>query len=123
MKRIKKYILYFKNRLKNGLYTSENKQEDIEKIYQNIKNGKRSTLYAGMDKRIALEIAAQFIATLSDSEFMELLKEEKLINDSQYKSLTRKYKDIDIKKESQIQSNWIPIEKAQENVAKGEEIK
>ncbi len=121
--RIKKYILYFQNRLKNGSYTSKNKQEDIEKIYQNIKNGKRNTLYAGMDKRIALEIAAQFIATLSDSEFMELLKEEKLINDSQYKSLTRKYKDIDIKRESQIQSNWIPIEKAQENVAKGEEIK
>lgn len=118
--RIKRYISYYQNRLKKGFYTIRDKEEDVIKLYNNIEAGKLSSLHVGMDKRIALEVAAQYVATLSDSEFMELLQEERMIDDKQYKSLTRKYKDIDIRKESQMQSNWVSIEKSHEKAARAE---
>ena len=121
--RVKKYISYYENRLKKGSYTDQDKESDIEKLYTNIEEGKLSSLHVGMDKRIALEITSQYIASLSDSEFMQLLREEKMLNDSQYESLTRKYQDIDIRKESQIQSNWVSIQKSHEKAAKNEMIK
>lgn len=118
--RIKKYILYYQNRLKEGNYDKRDQQIDAENLYHKMQEGKLGKLHLGMDKRVAMEISAQFIASLSDSEFMQLLMEENIIDEKKKKSLTRKYKDIDIRKESQMQSNWISIEKSHENAAKGE---
>lgn len=121
--RIKRYISYYQSRLKKGNYGKREQQEDADKLYNKIKEGNLGNLQLGMDKRIALEIVAQYIATLDDNEFMQLLREENIINDEQYASLTRKYKDIDIKKEAKMQSNWISIEKSHEKVAKEDDSK
>lgn len=118
--RIKRYISYYENRLKKGNYTDQDKEDDITKLYSNIEAGKLSSLHVGMDKRIALEIASQYIATLSDSEFMQLLKEEKMITDEEHESLTRKYKDIDIRAESKMQSSWVSIQQLHKDAAENE---
>ena len=50
-----------------------------------------------------------------DEEFIQLLVDTNLINQSEYESLTRKYKDFDFRKEQDMQANWIAIsKKAQE---------
>lgn len=118
--RIKRYISYYENRLKKGRYTDQDKEDDLTKLYSNIEAGKLSSLHVGMDKRIALEIASQYIATLSDSEFMESLREENLIDDEKYESLTRKYKDIDIRAESKMQSSWVSIQQLHKDAAENE---
>ena len=66
-----------------------------------------------MDKRIALEMGAKYLSTLNDIEFMELLRQTGTIDETQYASLTRKYKDIDLKKEAYVQENWKSIAKEQ----------
>lgn len=117
-KRIQAYIKYYQHKDRNH-DTEQDKQQDIEIMMQNIKNpSKNSDLYFNMDRRIALEMGAKYLATLNDIEFMQLLRETQTINESQYQSLTRKYKDIDLKKEAYIQENWKRIVKEQEEVEK-----
>lgn len=117
-RRIKSYIEYYKNKDTNN-YTEEEKEQDVETMLQNIKNPKKkSYLHFNMDKRMALELGAKYMATLNDIEFMDLLRETKMIDDTQYTSLTRKYKDIDLKKEVYIQKNWKSIQKEQAEAVK-----
>ena len=111
--RIKSYIKYYKDKdLSN--YTDEEKENDVQEMLKNIKNPmKKSQLHLDMYKRIALEMGAKYLATLNDIEFMQLLLDTKTINEQQYKSLTRKYKDINLHDEVYIQENWKKISKEQ----------
>lgn len=111
--RIQNYITYYNNKdLKN--YNILMAEEDIEKIMNNINNPRRrSTLYLGMDERIALELGAKYLSTLNDIEFMDLLRESGRVDDEQYASLTRKYKNINLHDEVYIQENWKKIAQAQ----------
>ncbi len=112
--RIKSYIKYYQNRDINN-YSEEEKRQDVETMMQNIQNPvKRSHLHLGMYKRIALEMGAKYLATLNDIEFMQLLLDTKTIDEKQYNSLTRKYRDIDLHDEAYIQENWKNIAKEQE---------
>lgn len=113
-RRIQSYVKYYENRDMSH-YTEEEKQQDVETMLQNIKMpSKTSDIHLGMDKRIALEMGAKYLSTLDDIEFMQLLRETGTVNQTQYESLTRKYKDIDLKKEVYVQENWKAITKEQE---------
>lgn len=113
-KRIQNYIKYYQSK-DISCYAESDKQQDIETIMKNIRNSsKKSDLYLDMDTRIALELGAKYLSTLNDFEFMDLLRETETINDAQYKSLTRKYKDIDLKKEVYLHENWRQLKKEQE---------
>lgn len=111
--RIQNYITYYQNKdLEN--YDKQSEQEDVERIMSNIKDpSKKSTLYLGMNERIALELGAKYLSTLNDIEFMDILREAGRIDDKQYASLTRKYKNINLHDEVYIQENWRKISKAQ----------
>lgn len=120
-RRIQSYIKYYQDKDVQQ-YTEEDKQQDAETMMQNIKDtSKKSDIYFSMDKRIALEMGAKYLATLNDIEFMQLLRETGVVNDVQYASLTRKYKDIDLKKEVYVQENWKSIAKEQAGAIEGEE--
>ncbi len=112
--RIKEYIKYYQTQdLEN--VSEEQKQQDMLQVFENIQNPrKRSYLYLSMRKRMALEMGRKYLATLDDFEFLQLLVETQLINQEQYQSLTRKYKDFDFRKEQCIQANWIAISKLKE---------
>lgn len=120
-RRIQSYIKYYQDKDVQQ-YTEEDKQRDVETMMQNIKDAnKKSDIHFNMDKRIALELGAKYLATLNDIEFMQLLRETGVVNDVQYASLTRKYKDIDLKKEVYVQENWKSIAKEQAEAIEGEE--
>ena len=113
--RISEYIEYYKTKnLEN--YSEQQKEQDMMQVLENIKNpNKTSPIYLGSSKRIALELGRKYLATLDDFEFIQLLVDTNLITEEQYKSLTRKYKDFDFRKEQDMQANWIAISrKAQE---------
>ena len=60
-----------------------------------------------MKERMAMMISAQYLATLNDIEYMQLLQDTGIINEEQYKSLTRKYRDIpNLKGEVYEQKTW-----------------
>ncbi len=119
--RIKQYIKYYQNKNLTD-YSEEAKVQDVETVMQNIKNtSKKSDLCVDLDTRIALELGAKYLASLNDFEFMDLLIKTDTIDEIQYNSLTRKYKDIDLKKEVYIQPNWKEIEKEQEEAVEQEE--
>lgn len=121
--RIKDYIIYYRYMLEAGKlvgYTEETKQQEIEQIMGHIESGKQMHNYLNMEQRMAMAIAAKYISSLNDHEFIQLLQDNGFITEKQYKSLTRKYKDIDIRKESQMQSNWVSIEKSHEKAARAE---
>lgn len=95
--RIKQYIQYYDKQLQKGNligYGEENLQEDTRAVLTSIKMGKYNPNYLNEEERIAIMIGAKYLATLNDTEFIRLLQETQIINDEQYKSLTRKYKDI-----------------------------
>lgn len=119
--RISRYVKYYQN-LNMSKYTEKDKWKNIESVMQNIKNpNKKSDFCVGMDRRIALELGAKYLATLNDFEFMDLLRETETIDEVQFKSLTRKYKDIDLKKEVYIQPNWKEIQQEQQEAVKVEQ--
>ncbi len=111
-KRIQKYINYYKN----TQYDEESIKKDARRIWLHILNpNKKSKLYLGMDERIAIELGAKYLATLSDTEFIELLRNSGKIDEKQFASLTRAYKDIpDLHEQVYIQPNWKRVSEAQE---------
>lgn len=112
--RIRRYVKYYQN-LDMSSYSEEDKGRDVENVMKNIRNpNKKSDVCIGMDARISLELGAKYLATLNDFEFMDLLRETETIDDTQFKSLTRKYKDIDLKKEVYIQPHWKEIQQEQQ---------
>lgn len=112
-KRIQSYVKYYQDK-DISQYTEEDKQRDVETMMKNIGDSKkRSDLHFSMDQRIALEMGAKYLATLNDIEFMQLLRDTGTVNAVQYASLTRKYKDIDLKSEVYVQEAWKRITKEQ----------
>lgn len=112
-KRIQSYVKYYQNK-DISKYTDEDKQIDVETMMKNIGNSKKtSDLHFNMDQRIALEMGAKYLATLNDIEFMQLLRDTGTVNAVQCASLTRKYKDIDLKSEVYVQEAWKHIAKEQ----------
>lgn len=117
--RIKAYIKYYEKQLQEGKligYGNNNLEQEVEKIFGNIKTGRQNPNYLNMEQRVAMMIGARYLATLNDIEFIELLQDTALINEEQYKSLTRKYKDIpNLKSEVYMQNNWKEIATLQKN--------
>ena len=120
--RVKAYTQYYKTQLEEGKlvgYNEESLEKEVERIMQNIKDGKQNKNYLSYEESIAMMIGAKYIATLDDMEFIQLLQETYLINEEQYKSLTRKYKDIeDLKSEAYSSSNWKEISGMQKEATK-----
>ncbi len=116
--RIQQYIQYYMNLLQKGElvgYSEERKEQEIETVLGNIRSGKQNKNYIDMNERIALSIAVKYISTLNDHEFIQLLIDENLIDDEQYQSLTRKYKDINLKEEVYVAEKWKEIKEGQKS--------
>ena len=117
--RIKTYISRYMRKLNNGEmigYNAETRKAEIETIYKGVLSGKLPKYYEDMKTRVAKLMASKYIASLNDSEFLQLLKKEGLISQEQAESLTRKYRDIkDLQDEVYIQSNWKTVAKAQKD--------
>ena len=112
--RIGCYIMYYQRKDLDN-YTPQDLEQDVQGVLNNIYNPhKKSDLHLKRDERIAMEFGAKYISTLNDVEFMQLLQDTQIIDEQQEKSLTRKYKDIDLKKEVHVQENWKKITTDQE---------
>ena len=120
--RIRGYIKYYQTQLEKGNligYTDENLKQDTQRVISNIQNGNNNKNYLSQNESMAMMIAAKYISTLNDVEFMRLLQDTKLITEEQQKSLTRKYKDIpNLEDEVYVQSNWKVISSIQEKATK-----
>lgn len=119
--RIKKYISYYQGKDVRD-YSEEAIEEDISTIFDNIyTDRKNSNLYLKPEERLAMEYGAKYLASLNDIEFMDLLQKTELaFGEVKTKRLTRKYHEIDLKKEVYVQSNWKTITKAQNESLAGE---
>lgn len=126
--RIKIYISDYERKWNEGKmigYNEETRECDIEKVYNAVISDKISKnykpYYKDMRTRIADVMAGKYIASLNDSEFLQLLQDEKLISPEQVQSLTRKYRDIEhLLDEAYIQSNWKTIASIQEKTTEEE---
>ncbi len=126
--RIKLYISDYERKWNEGKmigYNEETRECDIEKIYNAVVSDKISRTYKpyykDMRTRIADVMAGKYIASLNDSEFLQLLQDEKLVSPEQVQSLTRKYRDIEhLLDEAYIQSNWKTIASIQEKTTEEE---
>lgn len=65
-------------------------------------------------EKMAIAIGAKYLATLSDSEFSELIENAGLATKAQAQRLHIKYKDIDLRQEAGLDSNWMQISKEQD---------
>lgn len=66
-----------------------------------------------LNEMIAMDIAGQYIASLNDQQFFELIQQAKLINQEQVESLQRPYTSFDFRTESKKHSDWDNIAKLQ----------
>ena len=102
-------------------YSEETRKAEIETIYKGVLSGKLPKYYEDMKVRVAKLMAGKYIASLNDSEFLQLLQDEKLVSPEQVQSLTRKYRDIEhLLDEAYIQSNWKTIASIQEKTTEEE---
>ncbi len=121
-RRIKIYTKLFQEQIKamqeKGYICGEKEIEKMKEFQ------KRCVLesYPSDSEGLCLEFATKYLANLSDTEFMNLLTNTGKVNDEQYKSLTRKYKDIDLKKEYMTHGQWDQISAEQSMATKEREI-
>ena len=95
-------------------FESNNYSQDLIRDIIQAKIRQFELKYNYANERVAKLIAAKYISTLSDREFLDLQRSEGLISDEQYESLTRKYKDIkDLENEASLHKAWKHIEKEQ----------
>ena len=95
--RMRGYIKYYEFQLnQNALlgYSLEDLEKETRIVFKHLKEGNGKPNNLNLEDRTALLIGAKFLSTLNDIEFMELIKSTGIINEQQYASLTRKYKDI-----------------------------
>ncbi len=90
-----------------------NKMKEFQKVHSVPK------LYPNMEESMSLEFGAKYLASLSDMEFMDLLKATGKVNQKQFKSLTRKYKEIDLPKEYMTHGQWDKISVEQSLATQG----
>ena len=107
----------------------------LNKTKDKIKNdilsfdSKTSNKYEGITPlhvMIAMDIGAQYLASLNDNQFFDLIQEFQLITPEQAKSLQRKYSTFDFRKEYQRHSDWDNLERLQkmesEEISKSEKV-
>ena len=121
-------IRFFAQIYKEQILKMEKKGHQLdEKDYEKMKEfqivNAVPKLYPNKEESLVLEFSTKYLASLSDMEFMSLLRETGKVNDEQYKSLTRKYKEIDLQKEYMTHGQWDKIS-AEQSLAteKGNEI-
>lgn len=120
--RVGGYIKYFQSYFsKEEQYTEEQNEKDVEYIFKKIEEGSNNRSYLNIDERMGLELGAQYISSLNDREFMQTIRDTKLVNQKEYESLTRKYNQIDIDQEVGVQSNWKEIRQDMEKQMDKEE--
>jgi len=111
-----------------GIYiagtTSEIYDFNLRMIERIAKNNGENLSDREYERRMALEFGLDYIATLSDKEFMRLMIAHELVTDEGKKSLTRSYKDIGkekLLKEQSVHENWkkLSAEQAAETVKMG----
>lgn len=83
-------------------------------------NGKH---YLSMKECIAMKMAGDYLATLSDREFMQQLLDMGIIGLDEKDKLTVKYKNIDIHKKTKTDENWEKIRKLFDEAEPEEEFK
>ena len=66
-----------------------------------------------LNEMIAMDIAAQYITSLNDGQFFELIRQAKLITPEQAESLQRPYTSFDFRTEHKKHSDWDNIAKLQ----------
>lgn len=66
-----------------------------------------------LQQMVAMDIGAQYIASLNDREFFELIERARVITPEQSESLQRRYQTFDFRAEHQKHSAWDNIEKLQ----------
>ena len=119
--RIKSYVLYYQSMLNKGKligYTDEDREQEVENIMKHIKGTKQNPNHLNMKQRIAMALAAKYISTLNDTEFIRVLQSTEIITPEQYESLTQKYVDIkDLKSKVHIQTIWKVLQKEQKKAA------
>ena len=64
-------------------------------------------------ERVALEIGAQFLSSLNDDEWKQLLLDARMVDEEKMVSLTRQYPTFNFRKESQKHKDWDNIAKLQ----------
>lgn len=104
-------------------------EEMISRVMQDEKTS-REMINIDFDRRKALEFGAEYLSTLNDFDFFNLLVAQKIITEEQKKSLTRQYKDIGIeglKEEACKGSDWEKIAEGQRKatallVSKNEDV-
>ncbi len=120
--RIRGYIKYYDNALQEGKlinYSPKDSASEEKKVFINIVTKRTNENYININERIALLLSAQYISNLSDHEFIQLLQETEMITEEQYKSLTRKYKDIkNLHEEKYSSKMWKKISKEQKDAGK-----
>ena len=109
-RRIRLYTKVYEEQMKQMVergYTCDEKDYEKMKEFQMTKTVPE--LYPDREESLALEFGTKYLASLSDTEFMDLLRVTGKVNQKQYKSLTRKYKDIDLQKEYMTHGQWDKI--------------
>ena len=66
-----------------------------------------------INEMVAMDIGAQYIASLNDEQFFKLIQDAELVNSEQAKSLQRRYSEFDFRSEHQKHADWDNIAKLQ----------
>ena len=90
--------------------TRERIKREALSLNPNIENSAGTIPFYQM---VAMDIAAQYISTLNDEQFFELIQNADLITEKQAQSLQRSYNSFDFRSEHQKHSDWDNIAKLQ----------
>lgn len=101
------------NAFKKNVWLDKTKKKLKSEI---LRFDKSKTISAGstsLAERVALEMSAQFLSSLNDEEWKQILLDSRIVSEEKMESLTRQYPTFDFRCESQMHKDWDNIAKLQ----------
>lgn len=102
------------NNFKKAVWLSKTKKELKKEISLGDSKNPLSVGCKSLQERVALELSAQFLSSLNDEEWKQLLIDAKIVDESQIESLTRPYSSFNFRKEAEQHPAWNEIVKNQQ---------
>ena len=102
------------NNFKKAVWLSKTKKGLKKEISLGDSKNPLSVGCKSLQERVALELGAQFLSSLNDEEWKQLLIDAKIVDESQIESLTRPYSSFNFRKEAEQHPAWNEIVKNQQ---------
>lgn len=102
------------NSFRRNVWTNKTKKALFKEVHSYDPMSKSSAGVKTPEERVAMEMAIQFLSSLNDEQYKQLLIDSKEVDEATMASLTRPYQSFDFRAEAKPHRTWTDLTKSME---------